>query len=33
MTDILITLLWVWLGAILGFAVAALCCAAGSDDE
>lgn len=33
MTDILITLLWIWLGAIGGFIVAALCCAAGRDDQ
>jgi len=33
MTDILITLCWIWLGGILGFIVAALCCAAGKADQ
>lgn len=33
MTDILITLCWIWLGAALGFVVAALCFAAGKADE
>lgn len=33
MTDILITLGWIWLGAIGGFVVAALCCAAGKTDR
>lgn len=33
MTNILITLGWIWLGAVGGFFVAALCCAAKRADE
>jgi hypothetical protein len=33
MTDILITLGWIWLGVVLGFIVAALCQAARRADE
>lgn len=33
MTEILITLCWIWLGVVLGFFVAALCCAAKKADE
>jgi hypothetical protein len=33
MTDILATLGWIWLGAVLGFIVAALCCASGKADQ